>query len=154
MAAGLYPAEQAMIALGTAMGSSIAKSYGTEMFFNNLLPAELPCLIVIPTTKESGAWGTSAFLGNAAKHQFGLEHWLLYRQIETSPPDRATLMPSLLQLVDTYLALLATRPFIGTDLSAPPVHQTPKVTYGTGTLPWGDKKYHGVVFRYELEVNL
>ena len=153
MAAGLYPAEQALITLGAAVGG-IAKSYGTAQWFDQILPVELPCLIVIPSTKEAGAWGTSAFLGNAAKHQFGLEHWLLYRQIDATPTDRTTLMPSLLQLIDSYLAVLATRPFIGSDLSAPPIHQTPKVVYGTGTLPWGEGRYHGVVFKYQLEVNL
>ena len=92
MAAGLYPAEQALITLGAAVGG-IAKSYGTAQWFDQILPVELPCLIVIPSTKEAGAWGTSAFLGNAAKHQFGLEHWLLYRQIDATPTDRTTLMP-------------------------------------------------------------
>lgn len=153
MTAGLYPAEQALKSLGSAV-TGITQSYGTERFFDQILPVELPCLIVIPATKEQDTWGTSAFLGNASKHQFGLEHWLLYRQIDATPTDRATLMPSLLQLVDTYLALLATRPFLGSDLSAPPVHQTPKMVYGIGTLPWGDSKYHGVVFKYQLEVNL
>ncbi len=153
MTAGLYPAEQALISLGSAV-TGVTKSYGTAYFFQQLLPVELPCLMVIPATKELGGWGTTAFLGNAAKHQFGLEHWLLYRQLDATPTDRDTLVPSLLQLIDLYLQTLATRPFIGTDLSAPPVHQTPKVTYGFGTLPWGDQKYYGVVFKYQLEVNL
>jgi len=151
--AGMYDAEQALKSFGAAV-TGVAQSYGTEKFFQQILPVELPCLLVVPSTKESGMWGTSAFLGNAGKHQFGFEHWLLYRQIEATPTDRDTMLPSLWQLVDTYLNVLKTRPFIGSDLSNPPVHQPPKMQHGFGTLPWGESKYYGVVFKYQLEVNL
>ena len=151
--AGLYAAEQALVSLGSSV-TGITQSYGTDKFFNQILPVELPCLLVLPSSKEAGIWGTTAFLGNASKHTFGLEHWLLYRQLDATPVDQATMMPSLLQLIDTYMLALKARPFLGSDLSNPPVHQTPKLVYGFGTLPWGEQKYLGFVFRYTLEVNL
>jgi len=151
--AGMYDAELALKALGATV-TGITQSYGLEKFFYNILPVELPCMLVVPSTKESGVWGTTAFLGNAPKHAFGLEHWLLYRQIDAIPTDKDTLMPSLAQLIDTYVLALKARPFLGSDLSAPPVHQPAKMVHGFGTLPWGDSKYYGFVFRYTLEVNL
>ena len=151
--AGLYAAEQALVSLGSSV-TGITQSYGLDKFFYNILPAELPCMLVVPSTKESGIWGTTAFLGNAPKHAFGLEHWLLYRQLDATPTDKDTLMPSLAQLVDTYVLALKGRPFLGNDLSNPPVHQPAKMVHGFGTLPWGEGKYYGFVFRYTLEVNL
>lgn len=151
--AGMYAAEQALISLGSTV-TGITQSYGTAKFFNNILPVELPCLLVVPSTKEAGIWGTTAFLGNAPKHSFGLEHWLLYRQLDATPTDPATMLPSMLQLIDAYVLALKARPFLGSDQSNPPVHQTPKMVYGFGTLPWADSKYYGFVFRYTLEVNL
>jgi len=151
--AGMYAAEQALVSLGDSV-SGITQSYGLEKFFSQILPVELPCLIVVPSTKQDGNQTATAFLGNASKHQFSLQHWLLYRQLGSTPVDRDTMMPSLLQLIDAYVATLATRQFLGSDLSNPPVHQIAKMQHGIGTLPWGDDKFYGVVFTYALEVNL
>lgn len=130
--------------------TGIVGSYGGTTFREQLAESILPCLLVIPPDdaqiERFGAMGANGVI------RARLTHALFYWPKGNTRKPLPETLPALDQLFWNYAVALKALPFL-TDASSPSLHHPAKPKAKFGELVWQKKKYDGISFYYDVEIN-
>jgi hypothetical protein len=129
--------------------TGIKDSFDLNAIPDKVVPAQLPCLIVVLPSQDLSQYQTLAQMGESATVDLHVEHWML---TDTTVKEAKRTEPTRAALLDAYIAAARAQTFLSIQVGT---GQVVPMTYGIHITPvaWGDVVFEGLIFKYLFKLN-